>query len=51
MAQLELPARIIRRRVSVPEIGMEIERIRGEQLAIQNQHNGVIAPVNIDRLF
>lgn len=33
-------------RVSVPEIGIEIESIRGEQLTVQNQQSGVLVPVN-----
>lgn len=51
LARLELPPRIIRRRVSVPEIRMEIDRIEAEQLEVQNQQNGVVVPVNIARMF
>lgn len=42
LAQVQLPARRIRRRESVPEAGVDLERIHNEQLVAQNEHNGVM---------
>lgn len=42
LAQVQLPARRIQRRESVPEAGVDLERIHNEQLVAQNEHNGVM---------